>query len=132
MILISKTRVAPSDFTWSQVFFIHNDLAFFLTPTTELQLLGFRHYLVLLYFCWAFALFHQGIVIIVTFKILHSFLLKRQSKRYKIIQFCILRNISKLSLINKLILLESSDKIVKSSKFMLPSQVNKWSEAADC
>ena len=31
-------------------------------------------------FCWAFALFHQGIVITVTFKMLHTFLLKRTIK----------------------------------------------------
>ena len=42
------------------------------------------------------------------------------------------RDISKLSLISKLILLESLDKMVKSSKFMLQSQVSKWSEIADC
>ena len=41
-----------------------------------------------LYFCWAFALFHQGIVITDAFKILHTFLLKRQSKHYTIIKFC--------------------------------------------
>ena len=41
-------------------------------------------------------------------------------------------DISKLSLISKLILLESLDKMVKSSKFMLQSQVSKWSEIADC
>ena len=35
------------------------------------------------------------------------------------------RDISKLSLISKLILLESLDKILKSSKFMLQSQVSK-------
>ena len=35
------------------------------------------------------------------------------------------RDISKLSLISKLILLESLDKMVKSSKFMLQSQVSK-------
>ena len=80
---------------------------------------------------------------------LHTFLLKRQSKRYAIIKFChsnnssgkdltvlfkmgLSRDISKLSLISKLILLESLDKMVKSSKFMLQSQVSKWSEIADC
>ena len=80
---------------------------------------------------------------------LHTFLLKRQSKRYTIIKFChsnnsngkdltvlfkmgLSRDISKLSLISKLILLESLDKMVKSSKFMLQSQVSKWSEIADC
>ena len=102
-----------------------------------------------LYFCRAFALFHQGIVITVTFKILNTFLLKRQSKRYTIIKFSHSNNsngkdltvlfkmglspdISKLSLISKFILLESLDKMVKSSKFMLQSQVSKWSETADC
>ena len=101
-----------------------------------------------LFFCWAL-LFHQGIVITVIFKKLHTFLLKRQSKRYAIIKFChsnnssgkdltvlfkmgLSRDISKLSLISKLILLESLDKMVKSSKFMLQSQVSKWSEIADC
>ena len=39
-------------------------------------------------------------------------------------------DISNLSLICKLILLESLDKMVKSSKFMLQSQVSKWSEIA--
>ena len=102
-----------------------------------------------LYFCWAFALFHQGMAITVIFKMLHTFLLKRQSKRYIIIKFFhsnnsngkdltvlfkmgLSRDISKLSLISKLILLESFDKMVKSSKFMLQSQVSKWSEIADC
>ena len=73
---------------------------------------------------------------------LHTFLLKRQSKRYAIIKFChsndssgkdltvlfkmgLSRDISKLSLISKLILLESLDKMVKPSKFMLQSQVSK-------
>ena len=101
------------------------------------------------FFCWAFALFHQGIVITVTFKMLHTFLLKRQSKGYTIIKFChsnnsngkdltvlfkmgLSRDISKLSLRSKLILLESLDKMVKSTKFMLQSQVSKWSEIADC
>ena len=42
------------------------------------------------------------------------------------------RDITKLSLINKLIVLESLEKMVKSSKFMLQSQVSKWSEIADC
>ena len=43
------------------------------------------------------------------------------------------RDINKLSLISKLILLESSlDKMVKSLKFMLQLQVSKWSEIADC
>ena len=42
------------------------------------------------------------------------------------------RDINKLSLISRLILLESLDKMVKSLKFMLQSQVNKWSEIADC
>ena len=41
------------------------------------------------------------------------------------------RDISKLSLISKLILLESLDKTVKLSKFMLQSQVSKWCEIAD-
>ena len=79
---------------------------------------------------------------------LHTFLLKRQSKRYTIIKFChsnnssgkdltvlfkmgLSRDISKLSLISKLILLESLDKTVKLSKFMLQSQVSKWCEIAD-
>ena len=87
------------------------------TTTTKLQQIH-------LYFCWAFTLFHQGIVITVTFKMLPTCLLKRQSKRYTKIKFC-----HKLSLINKLI---SLDKMVKSSKFMLQSQVSKWSEIADC
>ena len=73
---------------------------------------------------------------------LHTFLLKRQSKRYAIIKFRhsnnssgkdltvlfkmgLSRDISKLSLISKLILLESLDKMVKPSKFMLQSQVSK-------
>ena len=73
---------------------------------------------------------------------LHTFLLKRQSKRYAIIKFChsnnssgkdltvlfkmgLSRDISKLSLISKLILLESLDKMVKPSKFMLQLQVSK-------
>ena len=73
---------------------------------------------------------------------LHTFLLKRQSKRYAIIKFChsnnssgkdltvlfkmgLSRDISKLSLISKLILLESLDKMVKPSKFKLQSQVSK-------
>ena len=64
---------------------------------------------------------------------LHTFLLKRQSKRYTIIKFCHSNNlngkdltvlfkmgvswdISRLSLISKLILLESLDEMVKSSK----------------
>ena len=43
------------------------------------------------------------------------------------------RAINKLSLINKLILLlESLDKMMKSLKFMLQSQVSKWSKRADC
>ena len=33
-------------------------------------------------------MFHQGLVITVTFKMLHTFFLKRQSKRYTIIKFC--------------------------------------------
>ena len=81
-------------------------------------------------------------VITVTFKMSHTFLSKRQSKRDTIIKFChsnnsngkdltvlfkmgLSRDISKLSLISKLILLESLDKMVKSSKFMLQSQVSK-------
>ena len=73
---------------------------------------------------------------------LHTFLLKRQSKRYAIIKFChsnnssgkdltvlikmgLSRDIGKLSLISKLILLESLDKMVKPSKFMLQLQVSK-------
>ena len=79
-------------------------------------------------------------VITVTFKMSHTFLSKRQSKRYTIIKFChsnnsngkdltvlmrLSRDIRKLSLISKLILLESLDKMVKSSKFMLQSQVSK-------
>ena len=39
--------------------------------------------------------------------------------------------IDQLSLISKLILLESLDKIVESLKFMLQSQFIKWSEIAD-
>ena len=35
------------------------------------------------YFYRAFALFHQGIVIIVTFKMLHIFLLKRTIKTFR-------------------------------------------------
>ena len=42
------------------------------------------------------------------------------------------RDFSKLSLTSKLILLESLYKMVKSSKFMLQSQVSKWSEITDC
>ena len=80
---------------------------------------------------------------------LHTFLLKRQSKLYTIIKFChsnnsngkdltvllkmgLSRDTSKLCLTSKLILLESLDQMVKSSKFMLQSQVSKWSEIADC
>ena len=98
-----------------------------------------------IFFCWAFTWFHQGIVSTVTFKMLHALLLKRQSKRYTIIKFChssnsngkdltvlfkvgLSQDISKFSLISKLILLESLDKMVKSSKFMLQFQVSKWSE----
>ena len=40
--------------------------------------------------------------------------------------------INKLSLIGKLEFLESSDKMAKSLKFMLQSQVSKLSEIADC
>ena len=85
-------------------------------------------------------MFHQGIVITVTFKMVHIFLLKRQSKGYTIIKFChsnnsnaknltvlfkmgLSRDISKLSLVSKLILLVSLERMVKSSKFMLQSQV---------
>ena len=73
---------------------------------------------------------------------LHTFLLKRQSKCYTVIKFChsndfngndltvlfkmcLSRDFSKLSLTSKLILLESLDKMVKSSKFMLQSQASK-------
>ena len=73
---------------------------------------------------------------------LHALLLKRQSKRYTIIKFChsnnsngkdltvlfkvgLSQDISKFSLISKLILLESLDKMVKSSRFMLQFQVSK-------
>ena len=42
------------------------------------------------------------------------------------------RAINKLSLISKLKLLESLDKMVKSLKFMLKSQVNKRPEISDC
>ena len=42
------------------------------------------------------------------------------------------RAINKLSLIDKLKFLESSDKMAKSLKFMLKSQVSKLSEIADC
>ena len=72
---------------------------------------------------------------------LRTLLLKRQSKRYTIIKFChsnnsngkdltvlfkigLSQDISKFSLISKLLLLESLDKMVKSSKFMLQSQVS--------
>ena len=72
---------------------------------------------------------------------LHTFLLKRQSKLYIIIKFChsnnsngkdltvlfkmgLSRDISKLSLIRKLMLLESLDKMVKSLKITLRSQVS--------
>ena len=72
---------------------------------------------------------------------LRTLLLKRQSKRYTTIKFChsnnsngkdltvlfkigLSQDISKFSLISKLILLESLDKMVKSSKFMLQSQVS--------
>ena len=41
-----------------------------------------------LHFCLVFALLHQGIVITVTSKMLPTFLLKRQSKRYAKIKFC--------------------------------------------
>ena len=41
------------------------------------------------------------------------------------------RAINKLSLISKLILLESLDKMVKSWKFVLQPQISKWSEIAD-
>ena len=40
--------------------------------------------------------------------------------------------LNKLSLISKLKLLESLDKIMKSLKFILQSQLNKLSEIADC
>ena len=102
-----------------------------------------------IFFCWAFALFHQGIVITVTFKMCHTFLIKREWKRYRIIKFChsnnsngkdltalfkmgLWQDISKFSLISKFILLASLDKMVKPSKFLLQSQVSKWSEIADC
>ena len=42
------------------------------------------------------------------------------------------QDVNKLSLISKLILLESLEKMVKLLKFMLQSQVNKWSERANC
>ena len=42
------------------------------------------------------------------------------------------RAINKLSLLSKLILLESLEKMVKSLKFMLQLQVSTWSEVADC
>ena len=71
-----------------------------------------------LYFWLVFALLHQGIVITVTFKMLPTCLLKRQSKRYTKIKFChsnnsngkdltvlfkmgLWRDINKLSLISK-------------------------------
>ena len=41
------------------------------------------------------------------------------------------RDINKFSLISKLILVESLDKILKLLMFMLQSQVSKWSEIAD-
>ena len=114
------------------------------TTTTKLRQIH-------LYFCWAFALFHQGIIITVTFEMLHTFLLKRQSNRYtriKFYHFCHLdnsngkgfivlfkmglsRDSSKLSLISKLILFESLHKMVRLSKFMLQSQASNWSEIAD-
>ena len=88
------------------------------------------------YFCWAFALFHQGIVITVTFKILHTFLFKKTIKTLynnQILLFMGLsRDTDKFSLISKLTLLESLDQTVKSFKFMLQSQVSKWSEILDC
>ena len=78
-----------------------------------------------------------------------TFLLKKESKRYTTIKFChsnnskgkyltvlfkmgLSRAINKLSLISKLILLESLDKMVKSLKFVLQSHVSTWSEIADC
>ena len=44
----------------------------------------------------------------------------------------LLRAINKLSLIGKLKLRESLDKMMKSIKFMLQSQLSKLSEIADC
>ena len=93
-------------------------------------------YIYIYIYIYIFALFHESIVITVTFKMLHTFLLKRQSKRYTIMKFChsnnsdgkdlavllkigLSRDISKLSLISKLILLYSLDKMMKSSKLML-------------
>ena len=69
------------------------------------------------------------------FKMLHTLLLKRQSKCYTIIKFChsnnsngkdltilfkmgLSRDISKLSLISKLTLLETLGKMVKSSVYV--------------
>ena len=94
------------------------------------------------YFCWGFALLHQCLVITVTFKMLHTFLLKRTIKIDTTIKFCqsnnsngkdltvlfkmgLSRDINKLSFISKLILLGSLDKMVKTLKFMLQSQVSK-------
>ena len=45
---------------------------------------------------------------------------------------CWSRSINKLSLISKLKLFPSSDKMVKWLKLMLQSQIRKWSEIADC
>ena len=48
-----------------------------------------QHYKKSIYiFCWSFVLFHQRIVITVTFKMLLTFCLKRQSKRCTIIKLC--------------------------------------------
>ena len=80
-------------------------------------------------------------VITVIFKMLHTFLLKWQSKHYTIIKLCHSNNsngkdltdlfkMGLLQTISKLILLKSLDEMVKLSKFMLPSQVSKWSEIA--
>ena len=88
-------------------------------------------------------MFHQGIVIIVTYKMSQTFLLKRKIKAlYKnqilsfkrlyngkdltvLLKMGLSRDINKLSLIRKLVLLESLDKMVKSLKFILQSQVSK-------
>ena len=47
-------------------------------------------------------MFHQGLVITVTFKMLRTFLLKRQSKRYTIIKFCHSNNGKDLTLLFKM------------------------------
>ena len=83
---------------------------------------------------------------------LHTFFLKRTIKTLNSvikIKFChsnnsnekdftvlfkmgLSQDITNLSLISKLILLESLDKMVESLKFMLQSQISMRSEMADC